>query len=314
MDITSIGELLIDLTSAGVNGNGVALYAANPGGAPANVAAAAARLGAHAAFIGRVGDDYFGRSAADCLRRCGVDTRGVAYDPSAPTTLAVVSLDERGERSFQFYRSMGADIRLSRGDIPEDLVKSSSVLHFGSLSLTHESCREALMYALELAESCGVIRSYDANYRANLWPDEVSAVAQMRSLLPHADIVKLSAEELQLLSGSGGDVESAARSILDFGCSLLFVTQGKDGARWFTPLAEGRAFSPAVEAADTNGAGDSFMGAALTKLCHVPRARLAGLDAGFLNGVTDYACRAAALTCTRSGTIPALPDASELGG
>ncbi|MFR6024277.1 MAG: carbohydrate kinase family protein [Oscillospiraceae bacterium] len=312
MLITAIGELLIDLTHAGFDPQGVELFAANPGGAPANVAAACAKLGAESAFIGRVGKDAFGESAVRLLRSCGVDTSGVSFDVNAPTTLAVVSLDGQGERSFQFYRDMGADTRLAREHVPDGMIASSRVLHFGSLSLTHEPCRSALLHALDVAEANGVLRSYDANYRASLWHGEGEAVEAMRYLLHRADIVKLSAEELALLAGGEGGIEAAARRVLECGCALLFVTCGAEGAYWAGANSFG--FTPAekIAAVDTNGAGDSFMGAALTRLAGVSRRELRALGDGFLREVTAFASRAAAITCTRYGTIPALPASDEL--
>lgn len=312
MLITAIGELLIDLTHAGFDPQGVELFAANPGGAPANVAAACAKLGAESAFIGRVGKDAFGESAVRLLRSCGVDTSGVSFDGNAPTTLAVVSLDGQGERSFQFYRDMGADTRLAREHVPDGMIASSRVLHFGSLSLTHEPCRSALLHALDVAEAHGVLRSYDANYRASLWHGEGEAVEAMRYLLHRADIVKLSAEELALLAGGEGGIEAAARRVLECGCALLFVTCGAEGAYWAGANSFG--FTPAekIAAVDTNGAGDSFMGAALTRLAGVSRRELRALGDGFLRGVIAFASRAAAITCTRHGTIPALPASDEL--
>lgn len=312
MLITAIGELLIDLTHAGFDPQGVELFAANPGGAPANVAAACAKLGAESAFIGRVGKDAFGESAVRLLRSCGVDTSGVSFDVNAPTTLAVVSLDGQGERSFQFYRDMGADTRLAREHVPDGMIASSRVLHFGSLSLTHEPCRSALLHALDVAEANGVLRSYDANYRASLWHGEGEAVEAMRYLLHRADIVKLSAEELTLLAGGEGGIEAAARRVLECGCALLFVTCGAEGAYWAGANSFG--FTPAekIAAVDTNGAGDSFMGAALTRLAGVSRRELRALGDGFLREVTAFASRAAAITCTHHGTIPALPASDEL--
>lgn len=312
MLITAIGELLIDLTHAGFDPQGVELFAANPGGAPANVAAACAKLGAESAFIGRVGKDAFGESAVRLLRSCGVDTSGVSFDVNAPTTLAVVSLDGQGERSFQFYRDMGADTRLAREHVPDGMIASGRVLHFGSLSLTHEPCRSALLHALDVAEANGVLRSYDANYRASLWHGEGEAVEAMRYLLHRADIVKLSAEELALLAGGEGGIEAAARRVLECGCALLFVTCGAEGAYWAGTNSFG--FTPAekIAAVDTNGAGDSFMGAALTRLAGVSRRELRALGDGFLREVTAFASRAAAITCMRHGTIPALPASDEL--
>lgn len=246
------------------------------------------------------------------LRSCGVDTSGVSFDANAPTTLAVVSLDGQGERSFQFYRDMGADTRLAREHVPDGMIASSRVLHFGSLSLTHEPCRSALLHALDVAEANGVLRSYDANYRASLWHSEGEAVEAMRYLLHRADIVKLSAEELALLAGGEGGIEAAARRVLECGCALLFVTCGAEGAYWAGTNSFG--FTPAekIAAVDTNGAGDSFMGAALTRLAGVSRRELRALGDGFLREVTAFASRAAAITCTRHGTIPALPASDEL--
>lgn len=311
MKITAIGELLIDLTGVGRDSRGVELYAANPGGAPANVAAACAKLGAESAFIGRVGRDAFGEQAVRMLRGCGVDVSAVSYDETAPTTLAVVSIGEGGERSFQFYRDMGADVRLAPEHVPGRLIASSHVLHFGSLSLTHPTSRAALLYALDAAEANGVIRSYDANYRDSLWPGETAAVEAMRSLLCRADIVKLSLEELELLTGCG-DVPSGAAEVLSMGCALLFVTCGAGGAYWFGGSSSGFVEAERVEAVDTNGAGDSFMGAALTRLADVPRAELGRLGEGFLRETVSFAAHAAAVTCSRRGTIPALPYLGEL--
>ena len=311
MDITAIGELLIDLTAAGTDSRGVPLYAANPGGAPANVAVAAARLGAETAFIGRVGHDYPGKTALRALEENGVDTRGVSVDEDAPTTLAIVSLDASGERSFQFYRDMCADTRLAPEHVPAELIASCRVLHFGSLSLTHESCRAALKYAIRTARDHGVMCSYDANYRPALWNDEAEAVIAMRSLLDYADIVKLSYEELTLLTGED-DIEAGTARVLEHGCRLVFITCGEGGAYWAGAGSFGHAAAIPVTVADTNGAGDSFMGAVLARLCKVPRGELEALTDGFLRDTTAFACRAAALTCTRHGAIPAMPSPAEL--
>ena len=144
MDILTIGEILIDLTQTGRDEKGIPQFAANPGGAPANLAVAAAKLGAQTAFIGRVGDDAFGRYLTEVLRENGVDASGVAVDKTYPTTMAVVSVDARGERDFSFYRSANADVMLSAGDIPDAALQQAKLVHFGSVSLTADPSRRPL--------------------------------------------------------------------------------------------------------------------------------------------------------------------------
>ena len=176
IDITTIGEILIDLTQSGKTEQGIPKFDANPGGAPANLAVAAARLGARTAFIGRVGKDSFGDYLKRCLAENGVDVRGLSVDEKARTTLAVVALDERGERTFSFYRDPSADVNLSMEHVPMELLGGTKVLHFGSVSLTAEPARTATLEAARTAKASGAWVSYDPNYRASLWPDEETAV------------------------------------------------------------------------------------------------------------------------------------------
>ena len=166
MRIVTIGEILIDLTQTGFNAQNIPVYAANPGGAPANVAVAAARLGADTAFVGMVGEDGFGTYLAQVLEENGVNTQGLRTAPGA-TTLAVVSVNGQGERSFQFMR--GADAQLTAEQVDESLIAQAGILHFGSVSLTADPARSATLYAVERAKEQGVTVSYDPNYRAALW-------------------------------------------------------------------------------------------------------------------------------------------------
>ena len=170
MDILTIGEILIDLTQTGRDEKGIPQFAANPGGAPANLAVAAAKLGAQTAFIGKVGDDAFGRYLTEVLRENGVDASGVAVDETYPTTMAVVSVDARGERDFSFYRSANADVMLSADDIPDAALRQAKLVHFGSVSLTADPSRAATLDAVRRAKGMGKTITYDPNYRANLWP------------------------------------------------------------------------------------------------------------------------------------------------
>lgn len=309
-DITAIGEILIDLTQTGVNGAGVPLFAANPGGAPANVAVAASRLGSRTALIGKVGADSFGGYLRQVLRENSVDDAGLSTSDS-PTTMAIVTVDSQGERSFRFLR--GADCELVPEDVDEAAVCGSKVLHFGSVSLTKGTSRSATIFAARSAHQAGILVSYDPNYRAALWNSEEEAMAWMKIPLPLVDVIKLSEEELPLLTGST-DPEEGSRRLMDQGISLVVMTLGKAGAfcRWKQETFVVPGVS--VHVADTNGAGDTFFGAFLSRLCRRGAHPLEGLERRELESILAYANRAAALTCSRSGAIPAMPTAAELEG
>ena len=307
-DITTIGEVLIDLTQTGVTPQNVPLFAANPGGAPANVAVAAARLGASTAFIGKVGRDGFGAYLTGVLTENGVDASGVRADET-PTTMAVVTVAPNGERSFRFVR--GADALLTEGEVDTALVEGSKVLHFGSVSLTAEPARSATLFAARHAREHGVLVSYDPNYREALWPDREEAVARMCAPLPLADVLKLSDEELPLLTGTDDPAEGTRR-LADRGVSLVLLTLGGEGAFWRWQGKTGLVPGVATAVADTNGAGDTFLGAVLSRLCRRPAGPLEGLTAAEVEDIVSFANRAAAKTCSRSGAIPAMPTLAEL--
>ncbi len=196
MDILTIGEVLIDLTQTGKDEKGIPQFAANPGGAPANLAVAAAKLGAQTAFIGKVGADAFGRYLKEVLAENKVDVSGMAVDADHPTTMAVVSVDATGERDFSFYRSANADVMLCKEDISDEALKAAKIVHFGSVSLTADPSRTATLNAAARAKKLGAIITYDPNYRANLWKNKEDAIAQMKAPLPLVDILKVSDEEL----------------------------------------------------------------------------------------------------------------------
>ena len=219
MDILAIGEILIDLTQTGTGENGIPQFAANPGGAPANLAVAAARLGAQTAFIGKVGADGFGSYLTSVLKQNGVDASHVAVDPEDPTTIAVVSVDASGERSFSFYRKANADVKLTAGDIPDSALQRARFVHFGSVSLTADPSRSATLDAVRRARAMGKVITYDPNYRANLWPDAAAAVAQMKAPLKLVDILKVSDEELPLLTGTT-DYETGTALLAEQGIRL----------------------------------------------------------------------------------------------
>ena len=310
MDILTIGEILIDLTQTGRDEKGIPQFAANPGGAPANLAVAAAKLGAQTAFIGKVGDDAFGRYLTEVLRENGVDASWVAVDETYPTTMAVVSVDARGERDFSFYRSANADVMLSADDIPDAALRQAKLVHFGSVSLTADPSRAATLDAVRRAKGMGKTITYDPNYRANLWPDAGTAVAQMKAPLGLVDILKLSDEELPLLTGTT-DCAAGTAALAAQGVKLIFVTLGPDGV--FYRLGEKTGHVPGVRCTvgDTNGAGDTFFGAALSRLC---KEDLAALTPDKLEPILAFANKAASITTSRHGAIPAMPTLAEVEG
>ena len=275
MDILTIGEVLIDLTQTGKDERGIPQFAANPGGAPANLAVAAARLGAQTAFIGKVGADAFGRYLKEVLAENKVDVSGMAVDADHPTTMAVVSVDATGERDFSFYRSANADVMLSKEDISEGALKAAKIVHFGSVSLTADPSR-----------------------------------TQMKAPLPLVDILKVSDEELPLLTGTT-DCESGTAQLAQNGIRLIFVTLGANGVFYRFGEKTGHVAGVPCKVGDTNGAGDTFFGAALSKLC---KEELDTLTVDKLEGILAFANKAASITTSRHGAIPAMPTLAEVEG
>ncbi len=310
-DLVTIGEILIDLTYSGRD-KGVPVYTANPGGAPANVAVAAARLGADAAFIGKVGRDYYGDFLRATLTENGVDISGMPVDNDAPTTLAVVSVSETGERSFSFYRRNCADTLLSSEEISTELLGNTRFLHFGSVSLTDDPARTATLFAAQKAKELGAVVTYDPNYRANLWNSEEEAVERMKSVLGFVDILKISDEELPLLTGTDDPVEGTRQLSDTYGISLILLTLGPDGAFYRRGEETGKAEGFKVKVADTNGAGDTFFGSFLSRMITLGVYRPEQLTSEQLYESVRTANLAASLTTSRHGAIPAMPDLKEL--
>lgn len=308
MKITTLGEILVDMTQTGADQNGIPHFAANPGGAPANAAVAAARLGAQAAFVGCVGDDAFGRLLRETLDKNGVDTSGLQVTSSASTTLAVVTVDASGERSFSFCRKPGADTCIDKNAAIR-AVQGTGILHFGSVSLTDPVCRDTVISAVQAAKASGALITYDPNYRAALWHNEHAAILQMSAVLPLCDVVKISDEETKLLCGVK-EPEAALDRLMEKGIRLAVVTLGPDGAMWGFGALRGAVPGFRVRVADTNGAGDTFFGAFLSRIA--ARGGLDGLTAEEINGYVRFANKAASITTSRPGAIPAMPTLQEV--
>lgn len=309
-DVTAIGELLIDFTPAGNSQRGDQLFARIPGGAPANVLAAAAKLGCRTAFIGKVGNDAFGRFLASTLEEAEIDAAGLVFSPYN-TTLAFVTLDEKGDRSFSFYRKSGADMMLEFADVKKELVEKCRILHFGSVSLTDDPSRSATLETVRLARSMGKIISYDPNYRPLLWENAEDAVFWMREGLKLADIVKLSDEELQLLTGTD-DPEAGTTRLAEEGKSLVFVSLGAKGAFYRCGSLSGLLPAYDVKTIDTNGAGDSFFGAIISRLKEKSLSSIRSLSKEELEDILSFGNAAGSLTTTKKGSIPALPTEEEI--
>ena len=308
MRITTIGEILIDMTQTGTDANGNAIFAAIPGGAPANLAVAARKLGVETAFVGCAGNDPFGVILKNTLLHYGVDASGLQITDNADTTLAVVTVDPHGERSFTFCRKPGADTQIDR-EKALDAVKNADILHFGSVSLAAAACRGTIVSAVRLAKENGALITYDPNYRASLWSSETEAVEVMRSVLPLCDVVKVSEEETLLLSGYETP-EEAAEALIGRGVKLVIVTLGANGAYWRYGTDSGTVPGFKVKVADTNGAGDTFFGAFVSRIAK--HGGLTGLTPERIERYVRYANRAASITASRPGAIPAMPTEDEL--
>lgn len=312
IDVTALGEILIDFTSAGLSEAGQMLYERNAGGAPANVSASVARLGGKAAFIGKTGTDVFGTFLRETLDTHGIETRGMRQAKDTPTTLAFVTLAAGGERSFSFYRNPGADTQLSPEELDASLLEDSRFLHIGSLSLTHERARSATIEAIKIVKKAGGLISYDPNWRAPLWENRETGIRMMKSLFPYSDMVKVSDEELLLLFGTE-DYSAGAGKILDNGAQLVLVTLGPKGVFFKTQTEEGVVGAPPVSVVDTTGAGDSFVGGLLYRLTRNSAEANPFIKNSFdLEADLRFANAVASLCVTKRGAIPAMPGLAEV--
>ncbi|WP_457943510.1 carbohydrate kinase family protein [Caproiciproducens sp. LBM24188] len=310
-DVVALGESLIDFTPCGKNDMGMQLFACNPGGAPANVLAMVSKLGGKTAFIGKVGKDDFGVFLKNTMENTGIDVSGLAMTEDVHTTLAFVQLNEHGERSFSFYRKPGADITLTVEEVDESLLRNCKIFHFGSVSLTDEPCRSATLQAVEKAKSAGAIISYDPNYRPLLWDSPEHAKSEIRSALSEADLVKVSEEEMTLITGET-DYLAGAKKLAQYGATLIMITLGPKGAFYFTHRANGKLPTYPVKTVDTTGAGDTFWGALLHCVCKKSLEELRLLSDREWQHITAFGNAAGSLTTTRKGAIPAMPSLEQI--
>ncbi|HEY8363157.1 MAG TPA: carbohydrate kinase [Tissierellaceae bacterium] len=309
-DVVALGELLIDFTWSGYSSAGNVLFERNPGGAPANVLVAVSKLGGKGAFIGKVGNDIFGYFLKGVLERYNINTVGLKFSNEANTTLAFVYLDELGERSFSFYRNPGADMMLRPEDLELELLDNTKIFHFGSLSLTDEPARDATLKALEYAKSKRITVSYDPNWRPALWKSDMIAREKMSLGLEYADVLKVSKEEMEFLTGYS-DLEVGSKSLFDRGAKLVVITLGAKGCYYRHVSGTGHVSTYDVKVVDTTGAGDAFWGAVLYCISRLEYS-LDKLNSHDIEKIMDFANAAGALCVSRKGAIPAMPSLEEI--
>ena len=311
-DVTALGELLIDFTENGVSGQGNPLFEANPGGAPCNVLAMLTKLGHKTAFIGKVGDDFFGKQLKEAIEEVGIDSTGLCMDKEIHTTLAMVHTYPDGDRDFSFYRNPGADMMLKESEVKEELIKESKLFHFGTLSMTHEDVRKATKKAIQIAEDAGNIISFDPNLREPLWNSLDEAKEQILYGLSHCHILKISDNEIQWLTGQE-DYTDGVKWILErYQIPLILVSMGKEGSRAYYggKMVEVKPFIQ-KNTIETTGAGDTLCGCVLHYICEHG---LENLTEENLFEMLQFANAAASIITTRKGALRVMPEEKEIAG
>jgi fructokinase len=309
-DAICLGELLIDFvpTVTGTNLIDAPAFIKAPGGAPGNVAVGLARLGVSSAFMGKVGDDPFGHFLANTLAEAGVDVGPLRFSEEARTALAFVSLRADGEREFLFFRHPSADMLFTPREVDVEAIQRAKLLHFGSISMIGEPSRGATLYAVDTARAAGCLISYDPNLRLPLWPDANTARNGMLLGLKKAQVVKLSDDESEFLTGIG-DLKAACQALWHDDLKLIVVTRGQAGCGYFTSEFSGEVASFTVDAVDATGAGDGFVAGLLQGLLAEPATFQ---DEARLRELCRFANAVGALATTERGAIPALPDREQV--
>ena len=308
-DVIALGELLIDFTMNGQSEQGNNMFEACPGGAPCNVLALLNKMGKKTAFIGKVGKDQFGALLRDTITEAGIDASNLMVDENVNTTVAFVHTFPDGDREFSFYRNPGADMMLTADEVNPEVVKDTKVFHFGTLSMTHEGVREATKKAVETAKANGCLVSFDPNLRPPLWSSLDLAKEQMEYGFGKCDILKISDNEIQFVSGKEDYDEGIAYLQETYNIPLILLTMGKDGSRAYYKgmRVERPGFS--VKAIETTGAGDTFCGSSLNYLVDHD---FENLTEEQLGEMLTFANAAAALVTTKKGAIKAMPVKEEV--
>lgn len=309
-DVTALGELLIDFTENGTSGQGNPLFEANPGGAPCNVLAMLTKLGHKTAFIGKVGNDFFGKQLKETLDEVGIDSSSLKMDDEIHTTLALVHTYPDGDRDFSFYRNPGADMMLCEEEVPEELIRDTKIFHYGTLSMTHEGVRAATKKAVKIAEESGAILSLDPNLRPPLWKSMDDAKEQVLYGLGHCQILKISDNEIQWLTGKEDFTAGVEWIRSRYQIPLILVSMGKAGSRaYYQDLMVEVAPFLQENTIETTGAGDTFGGCVLH---YVAEHGLENLTEENLREMLSFANGAASLITTKKGALRVMPSKEEV--
>ena len=311
IDVLALGELLIDFTSNGLSEQGNGLFEANPGGAPCNVLAILNKLGKKTAFVGKVGNDGFGRMLKKTLEDLAINTEGLLLDDVYHTTLALVHTDENGDRDFSFYRDPGADVMLTADEVDPELLKRAKIFHYGTLSMTHDGVRAATQKAIEIAKADGQLLSFDPNYREPLWKTADMAKEQISYGLSQCDILKISEEELELMTGTA-DIDEGVKILWGKHPNIKLFNVTAGGAGSYSFYKDMKAFQPGFKLGgtiETTGAGDTFGGAVLD---YVLEHDIDALTEDNLNEMLRFANAAAYLVTTRKGALRSMPEKEQI--
>lgn len=310
-DVVALGELLMDFTPVGKSEKGNDIFECNPGGAPANVLAALAKMGKKTAFIGKVGKDSFGFILKEVLENNHISSEGLRLSEEINTTITFINLDKNGDRDFMFYRKPGADMMLRSDEVDYNLIKKSKIFHFGSVSMTSEPCKSATLKAAKYAEENGILVSYDPNLRIPLWNNKEQARMQILEGMKYVDILKISEEELEFITGIK-DLEEGTAYLKDgYDIKVIFITMGSEGCFYRAPGNTGKLAGYKVTAIDTTGAGDSFLGGALYKILEIGK-QLTDLNKSDMEDIIGFANAVGALVATKKGAISIMPEKREI--
>lgn len=310
MDVVALGELLIDFTENGISSQSNQLFEVNPGGAPCNVLGMLQKLGRKTAFIGKVGEDSFGKMLVRTIQDQGIDTQGVVYDSCVPTTLAFVHTKDDGDRSFSFYRNPGADMMLQVSEINSELIEQSKLFHFGSLSMTASNVEEATKYAIKKAKDANTIISFDPNLRPPLWKNLNTAREKIAYGLSQCDVLKISDDEIMFMTGETDIDRGIWKIIQTYEIPFVCATMGKKGSKAFFEgkKVEGKPFVR-TDTVETTGAGDTFCACMLD---FVLQQGIKELEESAVKNMLEFANAAASIITTRKGALRVMPEKQEV--
>ena len=309
-DVVALGELLIDFTENGTSGQGNPVYEANPGGAPCNVLSMLNRLGHQTAFLGKVGNDIFGRQLRSTVESAGINVEGLLTDEDVRTTLAFVETKPDGDRDFSFYRNPGADMMLREEEVRDEIIAAGKIFHFGTLSMTNEPVRSATKHAIAVAKENGALISFDPNIREPLWKDMEEAKEQTAYGLSVCDILKISDNEIQWFSGKEDYTEGIRMLQQTYQIPLILLSMGRDGSRAYykNMIVEVPAFLQ-KNTIETTGAGDTFGACCLH---YILQYGLMELTEQQLKDMLTFANAAASIITTRKGALRVMPSLEEI--